>query len=125
MCVTLAMIKLVPWEKGVLFFEGIGDDTRRAKVDDDRTGMNRGEVLGESPVFESRDGAGLRALEGLRTLGHRFVEHCQHFQDRRCFTKKDTTGKVSHTVATKLRTKKTTTIDLNVDYIKKNKNKSS
>lgn len=82
------MIKLVPWEEGVLFFEGIGNDTRRAKVDDDRTGMNRGEVLGESPVFESRDGAGLRALEGLRTLGHRFVEHCQHFQDRRRFTKR-------------------------------------
>lgn len=90
-------VMVIPWEDRVLFFDGIGQETGRAEVDDDRTRINGAKMLSQNSIFESPSGIGLRALQSVGTFGHRFVEDGEHFVDRRSENKKtkNTVGLVS------------------------------
>lgn len=62
-----------------MLFDGIGQETGGAEVDDDRARVHRAKMLGENSILESPNGIGVRALKSIGTFGHRFVENGEHF----------------------------------------------
>lgn len=88
---------VIPWEERVLFFDGIGQETGGAEVDDDRTRIGGAKMLSQNSIFESPSGIGLRALQSVGTFGDRFFEDGEHFVDRRSENEKtkNTVGFVS------------------------------
>lgn len=80
-----------------MLFDGIGQETGGAEVDDDRTRVDGAKMVGQNSIFQSVNGIGLRALQSVGTFGHRFVEDGEHFVDRRSENErtKNTVGFVS------------------------------
>ena len=73
----------VPGEERILLVKRVSQETGGAKIDGDSAGVKRIKVVCQKPVFQSRNRVAFGSLQSLRALGHRFVENCKHFLDRR------------------------------------------